>query len=177
MDTPDVKTFSVLDAAKGSSYPSDDVTVYTNQKAAHQIARLEFEINETDDDARVNELDAQIAVLRDEVLASQLTFHMRGISPGTRTAVQQQVKERKFGEDTDGRTRFSNAAYLAAHIVRVTNAEGAVDERVFEADEVVELVKALPDESVEDLYEKMQELTFRAAYFDAAVSADFLSKS
>lgn len=177
MDTPDVKTFSVIDAAKGTAYPTKDVTVFTDQDTAFKIALLEFEASETDDDDEVNAIDAQIEALREKIKETALTFHMRGISRGMRIAVEQEIKEKKFGEDTDGRIRYSNAAHLAAHIIRVTNAQGAVDERVFSTDDALELVASLPDESTDKLFHTMQELTFQAAYFDAAVSADFLSKS
>ena len=47
----------------------------------------------------------------------------------------------------------------------------------FTADDITGLREAVPFEAWKTIREAMDELTFAAAYFDASVSADFLSKS
>ena len=173
----EAKTFDVLGTVKGTTYPTKDVPVFTDQESAHQIAVLDAEANETLDADRVNELDEQIAVLRDKIKATVLTFHLRGIGRGVRVAVQQKVKQTKFGEDENARNLFTDASYLAEHIVRVTNADGAVDEHIWSPEQAQELILSLPDEEAQKLLSAMMELTFQAAYFEGAVGADFLPKS
>lgn len=178
MDTPEIATFDVLAAAKGRTYPTKDVTIYTDHEAAHQIAVLERQANDAmhNDDVDIDAIDEQINALREQVKASALTFHMRGIGPGVRTSVEMKIKQTTGLSETE-RVRLSNASYLAEHIVRVTNAAGAVNEEMWTPEKVSELLDVIPDESAIKLYKAMAELTFQASYFDAAVDADFLSKS
>ena len=175
-DMPDIRTFDVLKSARGTTYPSKDVEVYTDQGGAFEIVQLERQISDTKDPDEVDRLDAMVNELRKQVKDSALTFHMRGIGPGIRAAVEMRIKQ-TTGLTEEERVRLSNSSYLAEHIVRVTNAAGEVDERMWAADDVAELIDVLPDESVAKLFEAMGELTFRALYFDDVVSADFLPTS
>lgn len=173
IDAMNKGTFSVLEVAKGRGYPQDIVDVYLDHDAAFKIHRLEARIASEQDGEKVNALDDERRELVEKVKASRLTFHLRGISEDDIEAVQKQATE-KFGPDeSNDKGKWSNGAFLAQHIVSVTNAEGEVDSHKWTADEVVELWKVLPTESFNKLLLLMQELTFAARYFDEAVSTDF----
>lgn len=167
-------TFSVLDVVKGRGYPQDIVDIYTDHETAFKIHRLEQQIGREKDAEKVNELDAQKRELAAKVKESVLTFHLRGIDQGVIDAVSVQgIEKFKGKEDDPFRGRWTDASYLAHHIVSVTNANGDVDRHSWTVDEVLSLWETLPGESFAKLLVLMQELTFAARYFDEAVSADF----
>lgn len=166
-------TFSIVDAIKGVNYPSENVDVYLDNDAAHEIHLLEARIADLTNADEVNALDGEISVLKERLLASKLTFELRGISRGLQLSI-----EKEFGltqQSSDAEWASLGHAYLAAHIVSVTNAEGAVDEHLFTKEEAQGLEDMLPRDQFAKIYGKMNELSFAAAYIDQAVSADFLS--
>lgn len=168
----DSKTFSIIEAAAGRSYPNKDVVIYLDHEAAYQASLIEEKIAYERDSDKVNALDEEIQVLREKIVESELTVHMRGTSRG----VRRQIEKRSRKVDDTDRAEFLTHENVAAHIIRVTDHEGNVDEHLFTGEEVQTLFDTLPDESVTKLLNAMNELTFEAMYFDSAVSADFLSR-
>lgn len=168
----DSKTFSIIEAAAGRSYPNKDVVIYLDHEAAYQASLIEEKIAYERDSDKVNALDEEIQVLREKIVESELTVHMRGTSRG----VRRQIEKRSRKVDDADRAEFLTHENVAAHIIRVTDHEGNVDEHLFTGEEVQTLFDTLPDESVTKLLNAMNELTFAAMYFDSAVSADFLSR-
>lgn len=96
-------SFDLASALKGTKYPTDDVTVFLDGEAAHELNMVLAEISElgfkaqdasvansggiTDSPEKV-ELDEQIAELEErqkeliaDVLESALTFKIRGLAP------------------------------------------------------------------------------------------------
>jgi hypothetical protein len=61
--------------------------------------------------------------------------------------------------------------------VRIENADGEIDEKVFESEDIAELRKHLPREVFDLLIAKMQQLTLAGAYFKGLTDAGFLPKS
>lgn len=167
-------TFSVLDVAKGRGYPQDTVDIYMDHASAHEAHKIESLIAETTDPNVVEFLEDQRRALRDAVIKSRLTFHMRGINSGTIEGLQKQAKK-KFPDDEDREERnaWVNDSYLAAHVVKVVDAEENEDGHKWTAEEMAELRGYLPAESFVKLIAKRDELTFAAMYFDETVNADF----
>lgn len=187
------ENFNVLDALKGQAYPEDSVTVDTDVRTGYQInvlrrkiRKLEHDLVGEDDntereriDDEINSLQQQIAVLKDKLKETQQTFHLRGIPPQIIESIQTEARE-KFGDDGvdfGPGAIWANDNFLAAHILRVESADGSVDEHKWTHEDVATLRGFLPDESFEKVATLMQELSFAASYFDATVTADFLSKS
>lgn len=168
----DKKTFSIIEAAAGRSYPNKDVVIYLDHEAAYQASLLETKIAYERDSSKVDALDEEIAAFREKVIASELTLHMRGTSRG----VRRQIAKRAKKVDEDDRAEYLTHENVAAHLIRVTDHEGNVDEHLFTGEEIETLFDTIPDESVTKIINAMNELTFEALYFDNAVSADFLSK-
>lgn len=179
----DKATFSVLDAVKDKHYPQDITTVYTDVESAYEIHRLERKIADLgpDDHEAINLLDQEIAGLKEDVKASALTFRMRGIGRGLKDAINDeaalkfpwvdktQVDPAQYGEGG----QWTNRSFIAAHIVDVTTADGAVDSHKWTEADVDELRKHIPDESFQELIRLMRDLSFAATYFDASVTPDF----
>lgn len=179
----DKATFSVLDAVKEKHYPQDITTVYTDVDSAYEIKRLERQIADMgpDEADRINELDSVIATLKENVKATALTFRMRGIGRDLKDAINAEAELKfpwtdksqpdpsQYGEGG----QWTNRRFLAAHIVDVTKADGAVDSHKWSEEEIEVLRGSIPDESFLELIRLMRDLSFAATYFDASVTPDF----
>lgn len=164
--------FDVLEAAKGRSYPSKDVKIYTDEESAYAAELIEKEIALEEDPERVNELDAQRQALRDKVLATEQVWHLRGIDRRVRRSAEKAASKRaKDGED-EGEWRVFG--YIAGMLIRVTHtASGSVQERLWTAEEIGDILDSLPDEEVGKITDTVTELVFGGLRFDALVTADF----
>lgn len=172
----DVKTFSVLDAIKGRSYPTDDVTVYTDTASLYLIKKYENDANNAVTGDEANAADAKIAELTKQVQASAITFHMRGYSPAVRDSLVDEARA-KFGvekvEDGTPANEWLNARAVAETIIRSTDASGAVDEHHFSVEDVEDLRSFLAPEEFGKLLGQTLLLSYTAFSFDAATSPDF----
>lgn len=186
----DVKTFSVLDAIKGRSYPTDEVTVYYDTAALYRLKGLENQRLALDMaannapkgeeankfDAQIAEVDAKIAELTKQVQASAITFHMRGYSPAVRDSLVDEARA-KFDvekvEDGTPANEWLNARAVAETIIRSTDASGAVDEHHFSVEDVEDLRSFLAPEEFGKLLGQTLLLSYTAFSFDAATSPDF----
>lgn len=171
----DPKTLNILETIKGRSYPSKDVKVWLDQETIHAIAELENEIAVETDGERVNELDEQIHTLREKVEKTSLTFHLRGIDRRTRRQALKRVELLlKKGEVDEFDSQFLlGHLNFAAHLIRITDAGGGVQEKLWTAEEAEEILDLIPEQGTKDLNDAMDELTFKAARFDAEVTPDF----
>lgn len=174
--TLDPGTFDLLAVAEGRSYPEDDITIYLDHNAAYRLARLETRIAEEKDPGVVGSLDETRQELIKRVKDSALVFHLRGLSQRVIRAVENTV-DAKFGagDDSPERVAWSNNAFMAAHIVRVTNAAGEQDKTVWDAEKITQLQDVIPAESYDSLYQAMTLLTFiKVPYFEQVeTSPDF----
>ena len=175
-------TFSLLDTVKDRTYPEKDVTIYTDMKSTHLRKVLEDEANglgnSDADQARMAVLEEEIQGLEAAIRDSGLTFSLRGLSPKVIEDAEKAVKQELKDADEDTFNQRMSDLLMALHIVQVTRVkDGAVDNHTFTADDITGLREAVPFEAWKTIREAMDELTFAAAYFDASVSADFLSKS
>lgn len=169
--------FDVIEAAKGRGYPTDSVTVGVDAASAYEIKRLlEQGANEKDPEA-TNEIDAKIEVLKDKIRTSNLTFNMRGISPGMIESITEEGKTLFEDIEFGPGGLWCNEAYLAAHIISVDDAANNLDESLWTQAKVAELKAWLPAESYQAINQLMLDLTWATAYFDASVTADFLSNA
>jgi len=172
----DVKTFDVLAAAKGRSYPTDNVTVYTDVAALYTYAHLEASANNAKEGDEANEFDEALKPIREQILASGLTFHMRGFAPGVRKSIDEEAKA-KFGEDADldngDGLAWRFGKYVAESVVKVENVNGDVDEHHWNVDEVLELRAFLAEEEYAKLVDLALQLSLAVWEFDKAVTPDF----
>lgn len=187
------KTFSVLDAIKGRSYPTDTETVYTDTAALYQLKKLELERLDLDMAANnatrgeeANEFDARIAVLDEKIVevkkkvaASGITFEMRGYSPEVRDSLVKEAKAKfNLADDEsimDGTpaNEWLNARAIAESTIRTRNAEGAVDEHHFSVEDVEVFRSFLAPEEFGKLIGLTLLLSYTAFAFDANTTPDF----
>lgn len=170
-----IATFSVLDAIKGTAYPTDDIKIYTDGASAYEIDVIETRIAETEDEDKVNVLDEERKALVEKVAASALTFTLHGFAPKIVKAINESAAAKHQVEDTDTgpAAREANFRYLAEAIEKVTGADGAVDTHHWLFEEIEALEETLPAEEFARLMGKMNEIVFASLLFEQKVSADF----
>lgn len=171
-------TFNVLDAVRGRGYPTDTVTVYTAVEAAYEAKKIQVALGDETDPDKVAELESSLEDCLNQIKASALRFHLRGLPPGVVESIEEEaIAKTSDPEDplaANNRARISLTSTLAASIVKVEDAEGNVDEREkWTAEDVEEMFSILPDTESGRLIEKMTELTFQSAVFDEVVGPDF----
>jgi hypothetical protein len=129
-------TFDLASVLKGTSYPTDDVTIFLDGEAAHELNMVLAEISELGFEAAKHtaeatggiteapekeEIDAQIAELEErqkeliaEVLESALTFRVRGLAPKLWKLIiksqtrKSKAKAKEEGWDEEERIDYAN---------------------------------------------------------------------
>lgn len=178
----DKSTFSLVEAIKGRGYPTDQVTVYLNADAAYNLAETNALLTALAQRAETEEyenLDKVAQQLKAEVLASAMTIHLRGISPGELAKISKKVRKQAEadGLDEEDIALELTKAWIAPHIIRVEQADGAVDEHLWSPEEVEVLMDLLPQTEWLKLNDTINKMTFTSAYFTQAVDAGFLPRS
>lgn len=172
----DTKTFSVLDALAGRSYPTDSVTVHTDVAALYEYKALDARANDSQDP---DQHEPRLEELRQRIADSALVVHMRGFAPrvmkelNVQARAQFKVKPGDMLEPGSEAFRWLNLSVLAASIIKVEKPDGSVDERVFEVKDVEKFEDFLVPEEFDNLANKAFELSLDAMFFDQAVTPDF----
>jgi hypothetical protein len=145
------------------------------------------------------EAEAKVARLIGQVQASALTFHMRGLAPKQVELIDKKCRKaikpparKNYPQDEDGQEEYELAVWernrdrnqlvnhecIASAIVRVENADGDVDSRVWKAEDVENLQATVLETEYEKLRLMMQDLSFAHTLFNRAVEqdTDFLSR-
>lgn len=173
-------TFNVLDAARGRGYPTDTVTVFTAVDSAFEAKKIQVALGDETDPDKVAELESRLATLVDEIKASALVFHLRGLNPGVIETIRAEGAAKFGGEEPleDGDESEHNAlSIVAASLVKVVDAEGNEDARdTWTFADVKELFGVLPEPETEKIYAVANELSFASAVFDEVVGPDFSLK-
>lgn len=176
--------FNLVDAIKGRSYPEDSIRVYLDEEAAYLLHQTENELSglskSQDQDAEgfrelLDDKQRQADEYRERLLATSLKFTLRGRDRVVYDRIQAQ-SEKDHPDDDRARALAENCGVMAASILSVENAEGAVDEHEFTAEEVESLYEIMPRNEWLRLLELLYSLTFANSYFDQAVNAGFLSR-
>jgi hypothetical protein len=168
--------FNLGEFVKGRGYPQDTVEVYVDVESAYELSKLNDVLVKTTDTKESEKLEAEAKALSDKIMASKLTFKMRGIDQKQVEVIEEQSKK-KFPEDDAAWILDYMCELVAANIVSVTDASGKVDERVFTGEDVEELRSYLNSEAWEKIVSTMQKLTLATGYFKGLTDAGFLQKS
>ncbi len=174
-------SFNLSEVIKGRGYPQKAVTIYTDAEAAFELIEVEKKLSLLDPESEEHKaLTEKATQLATRVQDSRLVFHMRGVSQIVVESAEA-VADKEFpavdGERSDEWYRLYMAHLVAANIVKVENAAGEVDERVFEVADVEEFRNFLPIDSWAILMATMQQLTLATGYFKGLTNSDFLPKS
>jgi hypothetical protein len=146
-----------------------------------------------------SEAEAKVARLIEQINSTALTFHMRGLAPKQVELIDKKCRKaikpparKNYPQDDDGqeeyelevwernkdRNQMVNHECIASSIVKVVNAKGDEDTKVWKAADVDNLQAVILETEYEKLRLKMQDLSFAHTLFNRAIEqdADFLSK-
>lgn len=177
--------FNITDFAKGRGYPEDSVTTYIDVESAYELSKINKKIANSFDDDEINALSAKADELAAKVAASKVTFYMRGVNEGTINGVSDEC-DKLYPVTTDALgqvhqdprwNRDFTAGLVASNLIKIEDANGNFDERVFTIADVNEMHDYLPREAWALVVEKMQQLTLAGTYFEGLTDAGFLPKS
>lgn len=179
-------TFSLREALNGRSYPTSKVIVYLDVENIVKLSKVNDRLTEiaqdpAQDQEEYDKYDRLKVRLQEKILASGVTFHLRGISPAEITRLSEKAaewaKEQDVAEDSGKAQTYYMNSLLAAHIVKTENAEGEIDERRYTLEDVEALEDLLPGEQFNALVSGFTSLSFESAYYTQAVDAGFLPTS
>ncbi len=168
--------FNLADFIKGRGYPEDSVEVYFDVASAYEISKLNDKLVLIEDPEEAKPIEDAIRALEKNVIASRLTFHMRGIDQRQVEAIEAKEKLENSEQGDDWYLGYL-CALIAANIVSVENADGQIEERVFSKEDVIELRGTFTGEAWEKIVSTMQKLTLASGYFKGLSDAGFLQKS
>jgi hypothetical protein len=180
-------TFDIAKFAKGIAYPEDTVTAYLDIESAYKLNAINDEMSRLKlaDPAEYEKLEAQAKELSDKILASKVVFHMRGVNQEVIESITEKA-DKKYPKKLDPMGQVMEnedwlkewtCGLIASNLVQIENAEGEIDDKHYETEDVLELRKHLPREIFDLLIAKMQQLTLAGAYFKGLTDAGFLPKS
>jgi hypothetical protein len=191
------ESFNLLDAVQEVSYPTGSVVVYTNGELAVELNDLiaergAIEAIEAQQGAQslsnpeLADLDIAIADLKDEIHASQLTFHMRGVAPAVKRAIAKKARAKfKVPKNADEFERnelwleendWTTYEIIAHAITKVVNAKGAVDKSGKRNEDVRALSERLAESEFQKLDLLCAKLSSASQLFSETLDADFLPK-
>lgn len=173
--------FSLADAIKGRAFPESSVDVYLDAGSAYEFKLLQEQVKSIDGGSPEHEAAlSRMEELAESIKQSKLTFHMRGVGQGIVEKATRLANKKYPKADTSEENEWI-AYYLcmlvSENIVKVTDADGNVDDSKFNVDEVLQLREIMPVDSWEVLIDTMQKLTLASSYFEAVTDAGFLPKS
>lgn len=177
------KVFNLADAIKGRAYPTTTVRVYLDDQAALELVEVNQLMNRTTDADEIDQLSEKAAELAGRIINSSLTFDMRGIGQQAIDAITEKLNAKYDLERGEDGTRNPDwlkdyiTSLVSENIVRVKNAEGAIDETPFDLEKTDELRQALSPTEWGKLVGAMQKLTLAGGYFDQLTDAGFLQRS
>jgi hypothetical protein len=160
--------FDLFGFLEARTFPSEDVTVLTNEQLALEAAPLVAERQaalKKDKDADVSAIDKKLKKIETEAKKSALTFHLRGIP-------QTLIDEAFATTDEKGSLRV-----LAAMLIGVTGPDGTDSDQVFKFEDVERLYGLLPPQGAKTLTEAVSRLLVASLAFDGMADAGFLAKS
>jgi hypothetical protein len=176
--------FNLSEVIKGRGYPTKEATIYLDADTAFQLAELNDLMSEYVDDEILAENEAKAEELAEKIKKSAVTFVMRGVSQKIVEDVVKKTNEkyppqagRREATDDPDWVKYYIAALVAHNIVRAIDADGNIDERIFTAEEMLEMRELLTADSWNVLVENMQKLTLASGYFEQLTDAGFLPRS
>jgi hypothetical protein len=176
-------TFDIAKFAKGIAYPEDTVTAYLDLESAYKLSTINQQMSENP--ANYDQLEAQAKELSDRILKSKVTFYMRGVNQEVIESITDKA-DKKYPKKLDALGQVIDnedwlkewtCSLVAANLVQIENADGEIDDKHYETEDILELRKNLPREVFDLLIAKMQQLTLAGAYFKGLTDAGFLPKS
>lgn len=182
-------TFNLIERLQGRGYPTEDVVVYLDEKTAWEIAQIDKRINDEKNDARVNALVAKREKLVAEVEKSKYTFTLQGMPNEEYDAIVDESRD-TFPVETDSsihpltgqkqtwevpnedRDELFNRLFLAKAIVKVTDAEGGVDDDI-DLVKTTFIMKHAPIDAIRRITKKAEDMRMVGEWMSEIETADF----
>lgn len=170
------KKFNLAEVVKGRGMPEDIVDIYVDAESAYELSKLNTQLVSLSEAEDLEPLEARAQELADAIIASKLTFHMRGLPQKVIEVIERRSRVNKSGNEDDSLLEYFSRL-IAASIVKVVDADGNEDDHQFTHEEITDLRGVLPSESWERLVSTTQKLTLASGYFRGLTDAGFLPKS
>lgn len=187
MAQPDFKTFDLVEALSGQAYPEKDIQVSLDSKTAAEITVANRKLDTLDPDSEeFKALEDKLVALIKKLRAGMYTLTIKGVPNEVRRNILlnvygelENIPESKRTQvqtfEAEEKVTFKT---WAAHIVKITDPEGAVRTALTDK-EAENLFNALPGFSrnlVIETINEMEEIT--TAGFEIAITdLDFLSEA
>lgn len=172
--------FKLENVIKNVGYPEDTVDVYLDSDSAYRLSKLNDQIISTADAEKLKPIEAEAEELKEKIMKSRLTFHMRGIDQKQIELLEKEAQENYKGnkaDDEDGWMVDYMCALVAANVVKVEDSDGNIDDSMFSAKDARVWRETFPAEAWASLTVAMQRLTLAVGYFKGLTDAGFLPKS
>lgn len=187
MAQPDFKTFDLVEALSGQAYPEKEIQVSLDSKTAAEIAVTNRKLDTLDPDSEeFKALEDKLVELIKKLRSEMYTLTIKGVPNEVRRNILlnvygelENIPESKRTQvqtyEAEEKVTFKT---WAAHIVKITNPDGAVRTSLTDK-EAERLFNALPGFSrnlVIETINEMEEIT--TAGFEIAITdLDFLSEA
>lgn len=179
------KVFDIAAFAKDQATPQDNVVTFLDIESAYRLNKLNEEMGSVTDKATYEAMESEANILAEKIMKSKVVFHMRGVNQDVIEQANIEADKKypsimtEFGEERNSVEwmKYWTCFLIAANLVKVVNADGEEDERVFTVEEVMEMRSYFPKEVWDLLVQKMQHLTLANSYFKGLTDAGFLQKS
>jgi hypothetical protein len=200
--------FNIVDAVKNRAYPTTKIEVFIDEDVAFQISELneaidmmskEMEkagVNKKEVDELLRKRDDILndrAKLIEEMGGTRYTFHIKGISEGTRQELfdkavvkypmEHEKNRNPFTGEMDKaelenveRDRYFTSLLWQAYITKITSPDGSEQEGIT-FDDAEYLRKVMPLAAISSITEAIEKMRAATALFMLSVNEDFLAKS
>lgn len=181
--------FNLIERIQGRNLPTETVDIYMDEQAAYRRQRLNEAIMSEGDPEKAAALEDELDELTKKVLASKLTFTLQAITNEKNDELVDQAREefpveyedslnpmtmRKIRTElpSEKREEFYNRLFLAACIVKVSDADGNEDEDItFEKADV--LFSAAPLDGIRRVLKLANDMRMVGEWMDQIQNADF----
>jgi len=187
--------FSIVNAIKGRSHPTDTVTIYLDEQTAYLASAVKEKIAViTDEDSKDRvALQKELDILVGKLKESAVVLTIVGIDEGDRESMLARSVEKfpiekkrdlnpltgEFVEEDitndDRDSHFTNALWQS-HITKIVAANGD-EQNVITNNDVTTMRKELPIAAVSKITEAIEKLRLSTAIFMMETNEDFLAKS
>jgi hypothetical protein len=187
--------FSIVNAIKGRSHPTDTVTIFLDEQTAYLASEVKAKIKDITDEISEERvlLEAELVDLTKKLKESSATLTVVGIEEGDRDAMLARSIEKfpiqtkrdlnpltgEFSEtdigDDNRDSHFTNALWQS-HITKIVSADGG-EQNVITNNDVSVMRTGLPIAAVGKITEAIEKLRVATAIFMLETNEDFLAKS
>jgi hypothetical protein len=187
-------TFNIINVLKERSHPTDNVSVYLDEKTAYEAAMLKVKLGNTD--SKANEyakIQSEIDALIEKLESEKYVFVITGISEGRREEIYNDAVKKfpvEYEESTNPfsgektkeevenaeRDRLFTSMLWKEHISKIVAPDGS-EQTELSLQDIAALRATLPIAASGTINQAVEKLRAATAVFMLSVDEDFLAKS